>query len=119
MVKCADIKEAKKTNWLQVMYYARERNKQFGRLIFVSKDDLCIQEYVQPLDDYWLMEIAFELSTLRRWWEREVLPPTEARAFGGKENIVEKPKKSPFYSHPKECSYCAWFDWCVNYEAKK
>ncbi len=64
MTKSKDIKKDKYTNWLQVMYYTRELHKEFGRLVFISKDDLCIQEYVQPLDHYWLSEIKEELTGL-------------------------------------------------------
>jgi hypothetical protein len=116
MVKSADIKKDKYCNWLQVMYYTRELKKDFGRLVFVSKDDLCIQEYVQQLDAYWLGELSDELQRLRYYWNKQELPPAEPRAFGGKENTVKTPKKSPFYGYPKECSYCAYFTKCKKVE---
>jgi len=108
-----DIIEAKKPNWLQVMYYARELKKDFGRLVFVSKDDLAIEEYVQPLNDYWRRELDYELEQLRSFWGNGLLSPAIARAYGGEENIITRPKKSPYYGYPKECSYCGWFDKCV------
>ena len=67
------------------MYYVREKGKQFGRLIYISKDDACIDEFVQVLDAYWLGELDSELHYLRLCWERDELPPAEARAFGGEE----------------------------------
>jgi hypothetical protein len=102
-----DIKKEKYSNWLQVGYYARELEKQFMRLVFVSKDDLCIQEYVQPLDDYWLNEIYEELQTLRYLWEQEELPLAEPRC--------EPNKNGEFW----QCTYCAWQNKCKEIEAKK
>ena len=116
-----DIKKEKYSNWLQVGYYARELKKKFMRLVFVSKDDLCIQEYVQPLDEYWLAQIDIELSTLRMLWEQEELPLAEPRC--------EPNKKGEYW----ECAKCNWRDKCkkieelkalgetviIDYEAKK
>lgn len=104
MTKTKDIKKDKRTNWLQVMYYTREKKKQFGRLIFVSKDDLCIQEYVQPLDNYWHLEIAEELVYLRAYWERQKLPPAIPRAFMKKDGTSN------------ECKYCSFQDKCKEIE---
>lgn len=95
-----DIKQEKHSNWLQVGYYARELKKQFMRLVFVSKDDLCIQEYVQPLDEYWQTEIATELINLRGIWATGELPPALPRC---------KPNKKGEYW---ECEYCSWQKLC-------
>jgi hypothetical protein len=102
-----DIKKEKYHNWLQVMYYARELKKPFGRLIFISKDDLCIQEYVQPLDDYWLDELSTELRTLRNLWREDKLPAAEPRLFK---------KKDGTYS---ECDYCNFRDTCFEEQGKQ
>ncbi len=100
MVKSKNIKKDKYTNWLQVMYYTREQHKEFGRLVFVSKDDLCIQEYVQPLDDYWLKQLDTELCALRYLWKKDELPPALPRCFISKDGSS------------KECEYCNWMDKC-------
>ena len=100
MVKCEDIEVDKYHNWLQVLYYARERKKQFGRLVFVSKDDLCIQEYVQPLDGYWLGQLDAELKALRYLWKKQEIPPAQPRCV---------PTAKGTYWH---CDYCSWKDKC-------
>lgn len=109
MVKCKGnkIREEKKPNWLQVLYYAREKKREYGRLVFISKDDLCIQEYVQPLDDEWRELLATELVTLRHYWINQELPPAEPRCF--------KKKDGSF----GECKYCEWEGHCAELEAKK
>lgn len=99
-----DIKKEKYPNWLQVMYYARELKKNFGRLVFVSKDDLCINEYVQPLDDYWLKQLNTELCALRYLWKKQELPSALPRCF------ISKDGKS------KECQYCNFLGTCNELE---
>ena len=102
--KGGDIKKEKYANWLQVLYYARELGKKFGRLVFVSKDDLCIQEYVQPLDDYWLKQIDAELTALRYLWKKDELPPALPRC--------EPNAKGEYW----QCEYCKFKDRCINLE---
>ena len=101
MAKCKDIGKDKYPNWLQVMYYAIALKKAAARLIFISKDDLMIQEYQFKVDNYWKGEVANELKTLRMWWEKQELPPAEPRAYGG-----------------KECQYCNFRDKCKQQECK-
>lgn len=105
MLKSPDVKKDRYSNWLQVLYYTRELNKEFGRLVFISKDDLCIQEYVQPLDDFWLKQLEVELMVLRNMWRAQNLPPASPRCF-----IDKKTGKS------KECKYCNWIDKCKEIE---
>jgi len=107
MKKTKDIKKDKYHNWLQVGYYAKILGKEFMRLVFVSKDDLCIAEYVEPMDIYWINEIERELKALRDIWEKDELPPAEPRLF---------PKKDGTFS---ECRYCAWQDKCKAIEEEK
>ncbi len=102
--KNMDIRKEKYPNWLQVGYYARELKKPFMRLVFVSKDDLCINEYVQPLDDYWLEAIEDELHCLRYHWDKQGLPAADPRCF------INKDGKS------KECGYCSWLKLCNKIE---
>lgn len=102
--KGADVKKEKYGNWLQVMYYAIALEKEFARLVFISKDDLCIQEYVQPVDDYWTAEVLKELCALRMTWEQNVLPAAQPRC---------ERKKDGTYWH---CNYCGWKDLCIKTE---
>lgn len=97
--KGKDIAEMFYPNWLQVMTYSFILGKKQSRLVFISKDDLCIQEYHQPLDDYWLNEIDMELTKIRYYWDGKTLPPKTPRLYGG-----EKTKK--------ECGYCVYKDKC-------
>jgi hypothetical protein len=87
-------------NWLQVVYYATQLLKPFVRLVFISKDDLCIAEYRQPVDGYWKTELGKELDTLRRYWSDKELPPAEPRLY--------KQKDGSF----KECGYCQFKNKC-------
>jgi hypothetical protein len=94
-----DIGQMFYNNWLQVMIYALILGKPRARLIFVSKDDLCIQEYSLPLDDFWKRELDTELKTIRFIWEKKALPLASPRLYGGKET-------------KKECEYCQFKDKC-------
>lgn len=96
-----DIKDMFYNNWLQVMTYAWIRGKNKGRLIFVSKDDLSIQEYCLELDNYWKNEIDMELTKIRYYYDNKTLPPAQPRLYGGEET-------------KKECSYCQFKDKCFN-----
>jgi len=102
-----DIREICYHNWMQVMYYVRELHKEFGRLIFISKDDLCIDEYVQKWDDYWREQLETELQILRDFWSKGILPPAEPRAF--------KSAKTGEYA---ECSYCNFRTLCEETEKR-
>ena len=101
-----DIKAEKYGNWLQVLYYARELGKRYGRLTFISKDDLCIRDYIQPLDAYWLNELDIELNMLRLLWKNNVLPAADPRC---------KPNKAGEFW---QCNYCKFKDKCFNLESK-
>jgi len=101
-----DIKKEKYGNWLQVIYYAMQLNKEFARLVFVSKDDLSMQEYVQPVDYDWRKEVDAELKTLRQIWTANVLPPALPRC--------EPNKKGEFW----QCTYCKFKNKCYELEAK-
>lgn len=109
MLKSNDIKKDKYHNWLQVMYYAYALDKEFGRLCFVSKDDLCIQEYVQPLDKYWENEVEAEIAELVSMWMISKLPNALPRC-------EPKTNKKTGITTYWQCSYCAWYDLCVKTE---
>lgn len=97
--KCEDIKKEKYTNWLQVMFYAINLGKKYAKLCFVSKDDLCINEYREEVNDYWINEINKEIQTLELIWHVQKTPPAQPRAYGG-----------------KECGYCQFKDACGKLE---
>jgi len=101
-----DIRAMFYNNWLQVLTYAWILVKPKARLIYISKDDLCIQEYVQELDNYWLNEIDMELAKDRYYWDFKTLPPAEPRLYGGIET-------------KKECEYCQFFASCDAVEHSK
>ena len=96
-----DITKEKYTNILQVLSYAYFLGKPKGRLVFVSKDDLCIEEHVFFVDK-WRSEIEMELTCLRKLWDSKELPPPHPRAYGGEETYNECKK------------YCCYKDLCVS-----
>jgi len=106
MTKSKDIKKDKFHNWLQVMFYAKVLKKKFGRLCFISKDDLCIQEYVEPLEGYWWNQIEFELTELKRLWDRQEIPTAYPRC--------EPNKKGEYW----DCTYCDFLGLCMKTEKK-
>lgn len=91
-------------NILQVLFYALVLEKPKARLVFISKDDLCIQEYPLEFNDYWKDELNKELRNLTTIWQEQVLPLAIPRAYKDKDG------KS------KECRYCGWLDLCKNNE---
>ena len=107
--KDCDIKVEKYGNWLQVMYGAKMFGKDFGRLVFISKDDLAIQEYVQPLKGYWLKQVTEELRVLRLMWDNDHLPKAKPRC----NHSYNKKTKECKYWH---CTYCSWQDKCRDME---
>jgi hypothetical protein len=98
-----DIKDMFYNNWLQVMTYAWLLNLPKGRLIFVSKDDLCIQEYSLELDTYWKGEIDTELTRIRYYHQNKTIPPAQPKLYGGEET-------------KKECEYCQFKTKCQEKE---
>jgi len=103
-----DIRGMFMNNWLQVMTYAWILEKPKGRLVFVSKDDLCIQEYsleVGEMDGYWKGLIDEELTKIRYYCGEKNLPPATPRLYGGEET-------------KKECEYCQFKDKCQQKEKK-
>jgi len=101
-----DITVEKRPNILQVMTYAYLLDKSKGKLVFISKDDLCIEEYGFHIDK-WKPEIEKELKTLRKYWIEDTLPPAQPRCFFNK-------KLNKF----KECDYCPFKTRCEEKESK-
>jgi|SRR3990167_1668369 len=104
----SNIREKLYPNWLQDMWYCQQLNKKRGRLVFVSKDDLCIQEYFQENDNYWREKVDEEIGTLRHYWNTEMFPLAQPRAY--KDN-----KTGKF----KECDYCSFKNKCYDIEKNK
>lgn len=102
--KTIGVKE--KPNVLQVLTYAKVLGRPKGRLVYVSKDDLCIFEIVFQLDEYWNDEIKKEFTLLNNYWKNDILPPPEPRCY------MDKTGKS------KECTYCSFLDRCREEQAK-
>lgn len=96
-----DINVEKLPNILQVICYASLLNKEWGRLLFVSKDDLCVEEYAFS-GFKWLETLEEELATLRDLWSKKSLPEAKPRAYKG-----------------KECRLCSFLDLCKEKEGKK
>ena len=102
-----DINKEKFQNILQVVTYAWLLKKPKARLVFISKDDLCILEYGFNMER-WYWAIEEELNTLRDYWVKG-LPPKKPRAYG-----IDKNKKSPTYGKPNECwKYCPYKNKCM------
>lgn len=93
-----DIKTEKKTNLLQAAFYASTLNRPKLRIVFISKDDLLINEYVFPTSDF-DKDLTLETDTLIKFWTTRETPPAEPRAYGG-----------------KECSYCSFKDTCKKFD---
>lgn len=97
-----DIATERKPNILQVMCYAMLLKKPEGRLVFISKDDLCMEEY-SFITAQWMPLVEEELNTLAEINRTVPLPEPIPRAYG-------KDKKT---GNPNEChKYCPWRDMC-------
>ena len=92
-------------NILQVVFYALNLGKARARLVFISKDDLCIQEYSFEVAKY-QEALQQEITNLMDFWRRQVLPPAIPRAYPDKDG------------KPAECKYCNWKDTCEKLEKK-
>jgi len=92
------IEEEKLPNILQVALYAKLLKKPKMGLVFISKDDLCINEY---MFDYskWEPTLSEEIAELIKWHSSDKLPPAQPRAYGG-----------------KECKYCPYKTACKERE---
>jgi len=104
-----DISESKKPNILQCSYYACALEKAKATLVFISKDDLCLREYMFNMNDGWSRQVSDELSNLRYHWAAfkgsGKLPVAEPRAF-----LDNKTGKF------KDCQYCSWKTLCAETE---
>lgn len=94
------ILDIKRENVLQLGWYAIELGRKFLRLVYVSKDDLCVEEFRVPVADTVRGMVNQELADLRAIWSNGTLPPALPRAYGS-----TMKKKS-------ECRYCPWNTKC-------
>jgi hypothetical protein len=99
------ITEEKADHILQASFYAVTLGKEWIRLVYVSKDDLCVREFKLRLTDELKSKVTKELNTLNKLWAFGELPKAEPRLYKGKDG------KS------KECSYCAWKTKCEEVES--
>lgn len=99
-----DITKEKYGNILQVICYAWILGKPKARLVFVSKDDLCVEEY-GFYTEKWLKELNIELDFLRDFWdafkEDGILVGGEPRAY------------------KTECKFCNFRDACKEEQCQK
>ena len=97
MEKSEDIYKDKFNNWLQVCFYAVQLGKKYCRLVFISKDDLCIKEYVMETEKI-KPDLDAEIEALLGI---EELPAATPRLYWK--------KKDNKYG---ECQYCSWKTKC-------
>jgi hypothetical protein len=129
-----DVSKEKYSNILQVMYYAMELGKEWGRLVFVSKDDLCIAEYKFHID-IWKDKVLKELDVIQSFWNLQEVPAANPRLYpyrieGDKLHLKKSQetiklwkefnpdkdiKEQKFISGMKECGYCQFKDKCLAY----
>jgi hypothetical protein len=98
-----DINKGKETNILQLMTGAYFLKKPKGRLVFISKDDLCINEYGFFLTN-WEEKVKTELNILRQIWDSDSLPDAIPRAYLDAKGISG------------ECAYCSYRDKCKQFK---
>ena len=92
-----------KDNILQVMCYCYMLDRPMGSLVYVSRDDWCINQYKFELKD-WTTEVTDELFILRKFWENGETPRAVPRLYKQKDGKY------------KECSYCQFLDTCTKKE---
>ena len=86
---------------LQVSWYAIKLKKPKAGDTYISKDDLCMKPYQFPVTTDIKNKLVKEITTLRHYWEKDILPPPEPRAYGG-----------------KECKYCPFKTKCGKGDVK-
>jgi len=95
-----DVKKEKYHNWLQLAYYADVLKKEKIVLVQISKDDMCINEYVD-FTNKWQTELINEKEQLKIYWlnyNDDKTLPTAIPRFN------------------KECKYCNYLDKCKEIE---
>lgn len=93
-----DVNKEKRQNILQVVFYAKMLGKPKARLVFVSKDDLCIREFGFFVNA-WEEELEREVKSLQAIWDKQELPDAD-----------------PMMDW--ECRYCNFMDKCKSVGGK-
>jgi len=93
---------------LQAGTYAVLLGKSYIRMIYVSKDDMCIDEYRVKVTPELRDKITTEVANLETYWVKKQLPPAVPRLYPDKK-----------YGGFKECTYCSWHDKCFKMEGKR
>ena len=96
----------KRNDFLQASWYAIQLGKKFVRLVYISKDDLCIAEFVVSMNEIWRQQVDNELKALRYFWDKKELPPAQPRAYMNNKGVSQ------------DCKYCRFKDKCKEKEAK-
>lgn len=103
------ITERERANFLQVGYYAVRLNKPKCGIVMVSKDDLCISEWIIKTDTI-KEQVERELVTLRKIWADGKLPNADPRCYPTYK--INKEKKTYTLTGFKECQYCNYRTKC-------
>lgn len=98
------ITEQKREHFLQACFYALMLEKKYIRLVYISKDDLCINEYRVELDDKHIIYLEQEIEKMDEYWVFDILPPAIPILYKDKDGVS------------KECQYCMWRDKCKQIE---
>ncbi len=79
---------------MQILLYMHILKIPNGRLIYVSKDDLCIQEYPITIEDPALQKALDNIAILNNAWKTGIMPaPAPEKSFQAK--------------------YCGWHGYCT------
>lgn len=100
-----DINKEKRQNILQVIFYAKQLGKPKARLVFISKDDLCIREYGFFVDA-WEEALAVEIDALKKAWADQALPEADPQASW--ECGTDKKVYCPYYDKCKSVGGKVW-----------
>ena len=85
--------------FLQCCFYAIELKKKYVVIAPTRFGTFNVIKHID-LADNWKERLNNELTTLRMWWDKDLLPPAIPRCWGG-----------------KECIYCNWRSKCVEVES--
>ena len=97
-----DVKKEKYHNWLQLAFYASVLKKEKIILVQISKDDMCINEYVDYTNK-WEEELNAEKITLLSFWNSY-------------QRATIDPLPEAMTRFNKECKYCNYIDYCKGIE---
>lgn len=104
------IAENKKEHILQAMTYAFFLNKKSIKLVYISKDDLCMREFNIQVTDEWKQKVTEEIQMLDMHWDNYktngILPDAKPRAYISKDG-------------PLDCTYCNFRTKCEAIEKLK